>query len=165
MVSEVEKNILELLDNFLLNNVMVGEAIEVPSAMIRYLQLFCLEDLENIVSKFKAQYHAQVFCTGTTICVIAQEAGLVEVETQVIGVIQKIVKRTEKMEFPSVVKYLRGESAQQKVEYVEHEFQCIITAGKESCPGTPTQKQLSREKDTHQVQVQNRFKINNNFSF
>uniref|UniRef100_A0A8B8B896 Poly [ADP-ribose] polymerase 14-like isoform X4 n=1 Tax=Crassostrea virginica TaxID=6565 RepID=A0A8B8B896_CRAVI len=151
MVSEVEKNILELLDNFLLNNVMVGEAIEVPSAMIRYLQLFCLEDLENIMSKFKAQYHAQVFCTGTTICVIAQEAGLVEVETQVIGVIQKIVKRTEKMELPSVVKYLRGESAQQKVDYVEHEFQCIITAGKESCPSTPIQKQLSREKDTHQL--------------
>lgn len=51
MVFELEKRVLELIDNFFQINVMVGEVIELFFVMFRYFSDFCLEELENIVTR------------------------------------------------------------------------------------------------------------------
>lgn len=51
MVFELEKRVLELIDNFFQINVMVGEVIELFFVMLRYFSDFCLEELENIVTR------------------------------------------------------------------------------------------------------------------
>lgn len=152
MVSELEKRVLELIDNFFQTNVMVGEAIELPPAMLRYLSDFCSEELENIATRGQNKASAEVYCSQTAVCVTAVESALSEIKGKVVALIQKIEKRMETLKLPSVVKYLLGDHARTKAEDVEHEFQCVITADKESFHGTPIQKQQSREKDIYQVQ-------------
>lgn len=152
MVSELEKRVLELIDNFFQTNVMVGEAIELPPAMLRYLSDFCSEELENIATQGQNKASAEVYCSQTAVCVTAVESALSEIKGKVVALIQKIEKRMETLKLPSVVKYLLGDHARTKAEDVEHEFQCVITADKESFHGTPIQKQQSREKDMYQVQ-------------
>lgn len=151
MVSELEKRVLELIDNFFQTNVMVGEAIELPPAMLRYLSDFCIEEFENIASQGQNQASAEIYCSQTAVCVTAVESALPKIKGQVVGLIQKIEKRIETLKLPSVVKYLLGDNARTKAEDVEHEFQCVITADKEFFHGTPIQKQQSREKDMYQV--------------
>lgn len=51
MVFELEKRVLELIDNFFQINVMVGVVIELFFVMLRYFSDFCLEEFENIVSR------------------------------------------------------------------------------------------------------------------
>lgn len=151
MVSELEKRVLELIDNFFQTNVMVGEAIELPPAMLRYLSDFCIEEFENIASQGQNQASAEIYCSQTAVCVTAVESALPKIKGQVVGLIQKIEKRIETLKLPSVVKYLLGDNARTKAEDVEHEFQCVITADKEFFYSTPIQKQQSREKDMYQV--------------
>jgi hypothetical protein len=49
-----------------------------------------------------------------------------------------------------VVKYLLGENGRVKVDYVEQEFQCVITTDTENF-NVPVQKQRSLENDMFQV--------------
>ncbi|XP_061179435.1 protein mono-ADP-ribosyltransferase PARP14-like [Saccostrea echinata] len=151
VVSEVEKIVLELIDKFLNENIMVGEALRIPSAMSRYIKMFCLDDLENIESRFKENYHVQIYCIPSAVCVTAVEAGLSEVEREVMNMIQKIVRITETMKRPSVVKYLKSESSTSKADYIEQEFQCVITADTEEVFNMPIQTQNSRENDMYQM--------------
>ncbi|XP_056001251.1 protein mono-ADP-ribosyltransferase PARP14-like isoform X3 [Ostrea edulis] len=150
MVTEVERNVLELIDNFLAKNIMVGESLCIPAAMIRYIKLFCMDDLKYIESRLGDQFHAQIVCTPSAVCVTAVETGLLEVEEQVMSVIQGIVRVSQQMERPSVVKYLAGENAKIKLDYVEQEFQCVITADTENF-NMPVQKQKSLENDMYQM--------------
>lgn len=80
MVFELEKRVLELIDNFFQINVMVGEVIELFFVMLRYFSDFCLEELENIVMQGQNKVFVEVYCLQIVVCVIVVESVLFEIK-------------------------------------------------------------------------------------
>lgn len=80
MVFELEKRVLELIDNFFQINVMVGEVIELFFVMLRYFSDFCLEELENIVTQGQNKVFVEVYCLQIVVCVIVVESVLFEIK-------------------------------------------------------------------------------------
>lgn len=87
MVFELEKRVLELIDNFFQINVMVGEVIELFFVMLRYFSDFCLEELENIVTQGQNKVFVEVYCLQIVVCVIVVESVLFEIKGKVIVLI------------------------------------------------------------------------------
>lgn len=87
MVFELEKRVLELIDNFFQINVMVGEVIELFFVMLRYFSDFCLEELENIVSQGQNKVFVEVYCLQIVVCVIVVESVLFEIKGKVVVLI------------------------------------------------------------------------------
>lgn len=84
MVFELEKRVLELIDNFFQINVMVGEVIELFFVMLRYFSDFCLEELENIVTQGQNKVFVEVYCLQIVVCVIVVESVLFEIKGKVV---------------------------------------------------------------------------------
>lgn len=87
MVFELEKRVLELIDNFFQINVMVGEVIELFFVMLRYFSDFCLEELENIVTQGQNKVFVEVYCLQIVVCVIVVESVLFEIKGKVVVLI------------------------------------------------------------------------------
>lgn len=87
MVFELEKRVLELIDNFFQINVMVGEVIELFFVMLRYFSDFCLEELENIVMQGQNKVFVEVYCLQIVVCVIVVESVLFEIKGKVVVLI------------------------------------------------------------------------------
>lgn len=87
MVFELEKRVLELIDNFFQINVMVGEVIELFFVMLRYFSDFCLEELENIVIRGQNKVFVEVYCLQIVVCVIVVESVLFEIKGKVVVLI------------------------------------------------------------------------------
>lgn len=87
MVFELEKRVLELIDNFFQINVMVGEVIELFFVILRYFSDFCLEELENIVTQGQNKVFVEVYCLQIVVCVIVVESVLFEIKGKVVVLI------------------------------------------------------------------------------
>lgn len=87
MVFELEKRVLELIDNFFQINVMVGVVIELFFVMLRYFSDFCLEELENIVTQGQNKVFVEVYCLQIVVCVIVVESVLFEIKGKVVVLI------------------------------------------------------------------------------
>lgn len=87
MVFELEKRVLELIDNFFQINVMVGEVIELFFVMLRYFSDFCLEELENIVTQGQNKVFVEVYCLQIVVCVIVVESVMFEIKGKVVVLI------------------------------------------------------------------------------
>lgn len=87
MVFELEKRVLELIDNFFQINVMVGEVIELFFVMLRYFSDFCLEEFENIVTQGQNKVFVEVYCLQIVVCVIVVESVLFEIKGKVVVLI------------------------------------------------------------------------------
>lgn len=87
MVFELEKRVLELIDNFFQINVMVGEVIELFFVMLRYFSDFCLEELENIVTQGQNKVFVEVYCLQIVVCIIVVESVLFEIKGKVVVLI------------------------------------------------------------------------------